>query len=99
MVGEEPALGRRLGLLRRPSGQQRDAERAFVGLDDRGRPGVFAQDFVPGSDTASTRRPLAGFFEHDITESFDISPDGSSVILATIQEARNVMLAEGVPGF
>jgi hypothetical protein len=33
------------------------------------------------------------------SESFDISPDGRRVILATIQEARNVMLAEGVPGF
>jgi Tol biopolymer transport system component len=72
---------------------------AFLGLDDRGRPGVYVQDFAPGRDTASTRRPLAGFFEHDITESFDVSPDGTHVILATVQEARNVMLAEGVPGF
>ncbi len=72
---------------------------AFVGLDERGRTGVFVQEFAPGRDTSSTRRPLAGFFEHNITESFDVSPDGSHVMLATVQEARNVMLAEGVPGF
>ena len=47
----------------------------------------------------SSRRPLAGFFDHDITESFDVSPDGSRGIMATNQEARNVILAEGVPGF
>jgi Tol biopolymer transport system component len=72
---------------------------ALLGIDERGRTGVYVQDFVPGRDTTSSRRPLAGFFEHDITESFSVSPDGERVMLATVQEARNIMLAEGVPGF
>ncbi len=71
---------------------------AFVGLDAEGRTGIFAQDFVPGRDTTPTRRKLAGFDEHLMTESFGISPDGRQLTLAMVEEARHLMLAEGVPG-
>jgi len=69
----------------------------FVGLDEQGRTGLFAQDFVPGEDTSSTRRPFAGFFDDAVTESFGIAPDGGSATIAVIQQTRALQLAEGVP--
>ena len=68
----------------------------FVGLDDQGRTGLFAQDFVPGEDTSSTRRPFAGFFDDAVTESFGIAPDGDSATISVIQQTRSLQLAEGV---
>jgi hypothetical protein len=71
---------------------------AFVGVDDEGRSGVFLQDFDPEQDTSATRRPLAGFQDGLITESFDIAPDGSRITLSFIEITRKLMLAEGVTG-
>jgi Tol biopolymer transport system component len=34
---------------------------AYVDMDEKERTGVFVQDFVPGRDTTSTRRPVGGF--------------------------------------
>ncbi|HSM13884.1 MAG TPA: hypothetical protein VLA66_07425, partial [Thermoanaerobaculia bacterium] len=39
------------------------AEVAFVGMDERGRTGIFAQEFDPERDTSQTKRKLAGFFD------------------------------------
>jgi serine/threonine protein kinase len=69
---------------------------AFVGLDDHGRTGIYAQDFVPDEDTSATRRPLAGFYDDVRAESFGVSPDGSTITLAVILETRTLMLAEEV---
>jgi Tol biopolymer transport system component len=71
---------------------------AYVGLDERGRTGIYAQDFVPGRDTSATRRPLAGFAPDFVSESFGISPDGKHVVLAGVQRSFRLMLAENVPG-
>jgi len=71
---------------------------AFVGLDEKDRTGVFAQDFVPGQDTTASRRPLAGFSPDYVTESFGISPDGKRVTLSTMEPTSLLMLAEDVPG-
>jgi len=71
---------------------------AFLGVDEEGRTGVFLQDFHPEEDTSATRRPLAGFRDELITESFDISPDGSRITLALLEIRRRLMLAEGVTG-
>ena len=71
---------------------------AFVGVDDAGRSGVFLQDFDPERDTSDTRRPLAGFHDDLITESFDIAPDGSRITLSFVEITRKLMLAEGVKG-
>ena len=71
---------------------------AYVGTDDQNRTGIYAQDFVPGSDTSSTRRPLAGFSSELTTESFGISPDGRRITLAVLEESARLMLAEGIPG-
>jgi Tol biopolymer transport system component len=71
---------------------------AFVGLDEKGEPGVFAQDFIPGQDTTRTRRALAGFDPEAPTESFGISPDGSRITLGNQEFRYSLMLAERVPG-
>ena len=71
---------------------------AFLDLDERGRSGIFVQDFIPGRDTSATRRKLAGFYNDALTESFGISPDGSRVTLAVVHEDRSLMLAENVSG-
>jgi len=70
---------------------------AYTGVDDRGRTGVFEQDFDPERDTAATRRPLVGFFDDVQTESFGVAPDGSKVTLAAIRETHSLMLADGLP--
>jgi hypothetical protein len=46
----------------------------------------------------TTRRRLAGFEEHLVTESFGIAPDAKRVIYGAIRETRQLMLAEGVAG-
>jgi len=71
---------------------------AFVGIDAEGRAGVYLQDFDPERDTSATRRPLAGFHDTLITESFDIAPDGSRITLSLVEISRKLMLAEGVTG-
>src|SRR4029453_15923983 len=37
-----------------------DGRIAFIGQDEQGANGIFVQEFVPGRDTRSTRRKLAG---------------------------------------
>jgi hypothetical protein len=69
---------------------------AFVGQDDSGTNGIFVQDFVPGRDTASTRRPLAGFDAETATESFGVSPDGTHVVIAGWVQLFSVMEGEGL---
>ena len=70
----------------------------FTGQDERGLDGVFSQDFVPGTDTTSTRRPLAGFDPDWITESLGLSPDGQRLVLSESERVFSLMIAEGVPG-
>ena len=71
---------------------------AYIGLDEEGRTGIYLQDFDPERDTASTRRPLAGFHDNLRTESFAVAPDGSRVTLSMLELRPRLMLAEGVPG-
>jgi Tol biopolymer transport system component len=70
----------------------------FIGQDRSGLSGVFVQDFAPGRDTTSTRRPVAGFSPEYVTESLGLSPDGSRLTISTGEEFATIMLAEGVPG-
>jgi hypothetical protein len=70
---------------------------AYTGIDDRGRTGIFEQDFDPERDTSATRRPMAGFYDELQTESFGVAPDGSRVALAVIRETHSLMLADGLP--
>ncbi|MDQ5857420.1 MAG: hypothetical protein M3542_03980, partial [Acidobacteriota bacterium] len=71
---------------------------AFVAQNERGIPGVFVQDFVPGEDTTATRRPLGGFDAESETESFGVSPDASRLVIASWERLFTVMEADGVTG-
>ena len=70
----------------------------FAGQDEKGLDGVFIQDFIPGTDTTATRRPLAGFDPDWITESMGLSPDGKRLVLSESERVFSLMIAEGVPG-
>jgi eukaryotic-like serine/threonine-protein kinase len=70
----------------------------FTGQSEKGLMGIFIQDFVPGSDTTATRRPLAGFDPDWITESLGLSPDGKRLVLSESERAYNLMIADGSPG-
>jgi Tol biopolymer transport system component len=70
----------------------------FVGADDQGRSGVYLQDFVPGRDTAASRRRLAGFRPDSWVESLGVSPDGKSLAISTLQQSSALFLADGLPG-
>jgi Tol biopolymer transport system component len=69
---------------------------AFLAVDGDGAAGVFVQDFAEGVDTASTRRRLAGFDRDAVTESFGISPDGSTVVISGAVFSADVLVADGV---
>ncbi|MFT5051253.1 MAG: serine/threonine protein kinase [Chlamydiales bacterium] len=71
---------------------------AFIGVDAEGRTGVFLQAFDPEEDTSATRRPLAGFHDDLVTESFGIAPDGTRITLSCVEVTRKLMLAERVNG-
>ena len=59
--------------------------------------GLMVQDFVPGRDTTATQRKLAGFDPEWFSESFDVSPDGTRVVLSRLRPGGTVMMAENVP--
>ena len=71
---------------------------AFVGQDESGAIGIYAQDFVPGRDTSATRRPVAGFDPDVAAESFGIAPDGSRLVIAGWVQLFSLREAEGIPG-
>jgi Tol biopolymer transport system component len=71
---------------------------AFVGQDETGAIGIYAQDFVPGQDTSATRRRVAGFDPDVAAESFGIAPDGSRLVVAGWLQLFSLMEAEGLKG-
>jgi serine/threonine protein kinase len=71
---------------------------AFVGQDETGASGVYAQDFAPGRDTTYTRRKLAGFDPDVAAESFGVAPDGSRLVVAGWVQLFSLMEGEGLPG-
>jgi Tol biopolymer transport system component len=68
----------------------------FIGSDAEGHSGVYVQDFAPGRDTASSRRPLAGFVPDSFVESLGLSPDGKRLAVATLQQSSTLFLADGL---
>jgi eukaryotic-like serine/threonine-protein kinase len=71
---------------------------AFVGQDEKGVNGIFVQDFEPEkADTSATRRRLGGFDPNLETESFAISPDGSSLVIAQLEHLFGLATIEGLP--
>jgi len=71
---------------------------AFVGQDEKGVRGVYVQDFVQGQDTSKSRRALGGFDAEATAESFGLSPNGSSLVIASREQLSSLMIAERVPG-
>jgi eukaryotic-like serine/threonine-protein kinase len=71
---------------------------AFIGQDERGVWGVFAQGFTPGADTSHTRRALGGFDPEAAAESFGLSRDGQRLIVAGWEQTFGIMLADGLSG-
>ena len=75
-----------------------DGRLAFVGVDEQGVAGVFAQEVVAGVDTTATRHRLGGFDPTLPAESFAISPDGAFLTVAARESLASVALAEPVEG-
>jgi serine/threonine protein kinase len=71
---------------------------AFVGQNEDGVNGIYRQDFAPGEDTTATRRPIGGFDEAALAESFAVSPDGKRIVLAAWEQSLSVVVAENVAG-
>lgn len=71
---------------------------AYVGVDERGRSGIFVQDFDPNGNTDRTRRAVAGFSNDWEVESFGVSRDGRYVTMSTISMDQSIMIANGVRG-
>jgi eukaryotic-like serine/threonine-protein kinase len=71
---------------------------AFRARDADGTISLYAQDFQPGVDTTATRRKLLSTDADAVLETFAISPDGKRAVLAIVDEASGLMMAEGVEG-
>jgi hypothetical protein len=56
------------------------------------------QDFLPGHDTAKTRRALAGFDPDRWTETFGINPNGSRLTISSMERLTNLIVADDVTG-
>jgi hypothetical protein len=70
---------------------------ALLGPNEKRVFGVFLQDFDPDRDTSKTARALGGFDPEMPTETYDISPDGTRLTLASKESLVNLMQAERVP--
>ena len=71
---------------------------AFRAPGPNGEIAIFAQDFRAGEDTTATRRQLAIGDGSATPETFAISADGKRAIVAVVEEASGLMMAEGVAG-
>jgi Tol biopolymer transport system component len=67
---------------------------AWVGQDEKGRSGIYVQDFRPGVDTSTTRRLLFGAETDRDTESLGFSPDGGKLVVAVVEQTQSIMRAE-----
>jgi hypothetical protein len=73
---------------------------AWLGQDEKGRAGIYEQDFRPGADTSPTRRLLFGAEADHDTESFGFSPDGRTLVVGVVEQTQSIMRAESpdLPG-
>ena len=74
--------------------------RAFVFQteNEKGDLGIATQDFVPGKDTAASRRFVTGFTPDTWTETLGVSPDGKRLTVSVLQDSASLLLVEGVEG-
>jgi TolB protein len=66
----------------------------YVGQGTDGSSGIFVQDFVPGQNTDSTRKPVAGFSHQYSSESLGVAPDGKSLVVSTIYHRQTLQMAD-----
>ncbi len=69
----------------------------FVGASKDGKYGLYEQEFDFGRDTAATRRPLTGFDGASQLESHGITPDGSALIVAQIDDLDTLTMVRELP--
>jgi hypothetical protein len=97
-VGPKAGYSPRLqGLMGRPRWMPGGRAIAFIGRDENGVDGVHVQDFVPGTDTAKTRRRLGSFDPDTIAQTLDVSPDRTRLIVGAIEPVFGISIAENVP--
>jgi eukaryotic-like serine/threonine-protein kinase len=74
--------------------------RTLVYLDDdgNGRPALFKQTIIPGTDTKSTRTRVATGSDQRAIESFGVSPVDGHIVVSAGWVESDVLLAEGIPG-
>jgi hypothetical protein len=65
----------------------------YILLDGRE---IVRQDFLSGS--ASQVQVLAPASQDFITDTYDVAPDGKSIIAAYAQPSRSLLIADNVPG-
>ena len=101
-VGGEIALDTRPGTIGSPVGRAEwmpgGRAVAYIGLDERGRTGVYAQDFSPAAGTSGSRRALGGFGVSRSTEGFAISPDGASLTMSELDQTTGIVEISNVLG-
>ena len=68
----------------------------FVDADERGRTGLYVQDFQPGHDTSATRRLLVAPDSQMEVESFGLAPDGSRVTVSFLERRSALMRVDGL---
>jgi Tol biopolymer transport system component len=69
----------------------------FVGFDAEGHAEIFAQDIGNGS-TPIRPRPVAGSRSDTAAETFDVSPDGKTLVTAEQELQANIYALENVAG-
>ncbi|HSG01828.1 MAG TPA: hypothetical protein VLA20_11875, partial [Vicinamibacterales bacterium] len=70
----------------------------FIGQAADGSSAIYRQTFSPGQDTTTTRRLVVPSAPGRLAESFDISPDGTRIVVSFGAFTRNILIVEGVPG-
>ena len=71
---------------------------AYIGQDEDGRTGIFAQEFTPGRDGAGTRRALGGFDPQRVPQSFGLARDGSVMTISGWEQVFGIEEVDGVLG-
>jgi TolB protein len=97
--GQEMPIDIRIEAASTPNGRNRwlpDGSAIAFNWQKPGAPGIYVQDFRPGSDTSASRRTLVQLDPQTSAESFGISPDGSRLTLAGTYRTFNLMTADGV---
>ncbi len=59
---------------------------------------IVAQEVVAGRDTRATRRTLVRGLPDESPESFDVSPDGTHLLISVFQPRSELLLVQGLAG-